>query len=179
MMTDTDATTAWHSILTTRLGDLTVVRDDEALIGLYFAHHWYPPQPESVGPRIDRGFDDLEAQLEEYFDGERREFDLALEPGGGGFQRQVWDLIAAIPYGETTTYGAIARSLDGGVIPQQVGAAVGRNPISILIPCHRVVGSTGKLTGYAGGLDRKRALLELEQPSLFNAEQPGLATAVH
>jgi methylated-DNA-[protein]-cysteine S-methyltransferase len=79
------------------------------------------------------------------------------------FQRKVWDLIAQIPYGQTASYGELARKLDGPHTPQEVGSAVGRNPLSILIPCHRVIGSDGKLTGYAGGLKRKQWLLELER----------------
>ena len=99
----------------------------------------------------------------EYLAGERSTFDLPVEARGTEFQRRVWDLITLLPYGQTTTYGDLARRLGEDVSPQDVGAAVGRNPQCILIPCHRVIGSTGKLTGYAGGLDRKRALLEIEQ----------------
>lgn len=156
-----------HTVLPTRLGELTLVRDREALVGLYFPHHWYRPDVQTFGPRTDEGFDDVAAQIEEYLAGERRDFDLPLEARGDALQRRVWALIAEVPYGETTTYGELARRLNGEANPQQVGAAVGRNPLSILIPCHRVVGSDGKLTGYAGGLRRKRALLDLEQLTLL------------
>ncbi len=151
-----------HTVLRTRLGELTIVRDGDRLTGLYFPHHWYRPDPAGFGPRDDEGFCDVAGQLEEYLAGTRTVFDLPIEPRGSDLQLAVWKLIAGIPYGQTTSYGDIARRL-GDVSPQDVGAATGRNPLCILIPCHRVVGSTGKLTGYAGGLGRKRALLELEQ----------------
>jgi methylated-DNA-[protein]-cysteine S-methyltransferase len=155
--------TAEHTVLATRLGELTIVRDGELLTGLYFPHHWYRPSPAGFGPRSDGGFPEVTRQLGEYLDGTRREFELPLDARGTGFQRRVWELIAEIPYGQTASYGDLARRLGGNADPRDVGAAVGRNPLSILIPCHRVVGSTGKLTGYAGGLIRKRALLDLEQ----------------
>jgi methylated-DNA-[protein]-cysteine S-methyltransferase len=156
-------TTATHTVVRTRLGDLTIVRDEDALTGLYFPHHWYKPDAATFGPRADEVFEDVSGQLAEYLDGDRTSFDLPIDPRGSELQLAVWKLVAEIPYGHTTTYGEIARRLGGGVSAQEVGAAVGKNPLCILIPCHRVVGSTGKLTGYAGGLDRKRALLDLEQ----------------
>ena len=155
--------TAEHTVLATRLGELTIVRDGELLTGLYFPHHWYRPSPASFGPRSDEGFSEVTRQLGEYLDGTRREFGLPLDARGTEFQRRVWELIAEIPYGQTASYGDLARRLGADTDPRDVGAAVGRNPLSILIPCHRVVGSTGKLTGYAGGLTRKRTLLDLEQ----------------
>jgi methylated-DNA-[protein]-cysteine S-methyltransferase len=159
-------TTTEHAILASPLGNLTAVRDAQGLVGLYFPHHWYRPDPATFGPRVDSGFDDVARQLEEYFTGERREFDLPLTPRGDELQRRVWDLVAEVPYGQTTTYGALTRGVGENVTAQQIGAAVGRNPLCILIPCHRVIGSGGRLTGYAGGLKRKAALLELEQPTL-------------
>jgi methylated-DNA-[protein]-cysteine S-methyltransferase len=152
-----------HTVLGTRLGDLTIVRDGEALVGLYFPHHWYRPDPATFGPRTGDGFGAVTRQLDEYLAGARTRFDLPLQARGDEFQRSVWDLVTRIPYGQTASYGELARRLGRMVTAQQVGAAVGRNPLCILIPCHRVVGSTGKLTGYAGGLSRKRALLDLEQ----------------
>src|SRR5690349_16987357 len=95
--------------------------------------------------------------------GERRDFSLRVEAAGSAFQQRVWDRLARIPYGTTVTYGELAKELGDVVTAQEVGAAVGRNPVSIVIPCHRVVGANGALTGYAGGLRRKRALLDLEQ----------------
>ena len=164
MTTDTRATAVTrHTVLATRLGELTIVRNADSLTGLYFPHHWYMPDRATFGPRTDEGFDDVARQLDEYLAGARREFDLPLDPGGSAFARRVWDLIAQVPYGQTTTYGDLARRLGDDVTAKDVGSAVGRNPLCILIPCHRVIGSTGKLTGYAGGLKRKQALLDIEQ----------------
>jgi methylated-DNA-[protein]-cysteine S-methyltransferase len=155
--------TAQHTILATELGELTIVRDGERLTGLYFPHHWYRPGPATFGPRTGEGFGAAASQLAEYLAGDRTAFDLPLDPRGSEFQLRVWDLIAQIPYGQTASYGELARALGGSQTAQEVGAAVGRNPLSILIPCHRVIGSDGKLTGYAGGLKRKQRLLELER----------------
>jgi methylated-DNA-[protein]-cysteine S-methyltransferase len=149
-----------HTVLSSPIGDLTVVRDDDGITGLYFPHHWTRPDRTAFGPRTDDGFEDVAAQLAEYFAGERHDFDLPTHTDGDALQRQVWALLAAVPYGSTVTYGHLARVL--GCTAQEVGAAVGRNPLSILVGCHRVVGAGGKLTGYAGGLARKRHLLDLE-----------------
>ena len=111
----------------------------------------------------DRSFDGAIGQLSEYFAGERRDFDLPLNPHGSDEARQVWQLLAEIPYGQTTTYGALARKVGGDISPRAIGGFVGHNPLSIIVACHRVVGSTGQLTGYAGGLGRKKFLLELEK----------------
>ena len=155
-----------HAIVSSPVGPLTLVRDDEGITGLYFRHHWTRPDPASFGPRVDaagdHGFDEAIRQLNEYFAGERREFGLPLTPHGEPAAQRVWRLLAAIPYGQTTTYGALARHIGGDVTPKEIGAFVGRNPLSIFIACHRVVGAAGQLTGYAGGLKRKRHLLELE-----------------
>ena len=151
-----------HTILATPIGDLTVVRDDAGITGVYFPHHWTRPDRARFGPRVESGFEDVAGQLAEYLAGERREFDLALHASGDPVQERVWGLIAAIQYGRTATYGELARALGDGTTAQEVGAAVGANPLSILVGCHRVVGSNGTLTGYAGGLDRKRRLLDLE-----------------
>jgi methylated-DNA-[protein]-cysteine S-methyltransferase len=167
--TDRTGSATWHTVVATSLGDLTLVRDAAALRGLYFPHHWYLPDPTAFGARADQGFGAATVQLAEYLAGERYDFDLAIEPRGDGFQRAVWDLVRQVGYGETITYGQLAARVGGGATAQQVGAAVGRNPLSILIPCHRVVGRDGKLTGYAGGIGRKRRLLELEQDQLARA----------
>jgi methylated-DNA-[protein]-cysteine S-methyltransferase len=158
-----------HTVLTTRLGRLTVVREGGALTGLYFSRHWPRPDRAAFGPRADEGFEDVAQQLDEYLAGDRKVFDLPLKVSGAEFDRRVWQLIAAVPYAQTTSYGDLARSLAPGTDPRDVGAAVGRNPLCIVIPCHRVIGSTGKLTGYAGGLDRKRALLEIERSAATGA----------
>jgi len=124
---------------------------------------------EPQGQRVeDPVLDQAERQLSEYFDGKRIEFDLPLASEGSEFQKKVWAELRRIPYGETATYGDIARRLGyEPVISRAVGVANASNPLPIVVPCHRVIGSDGKLTGYAGGIDRKRVLLELEQPGLF------------
>jgi len=141
---------------------VTVVRQDGALAGLYFPRHWPRPDRTGFGPRAEDGFEEVARQLDQYLSGSRCEFELPVKVKGTEFDRRVWELVADVPYGETTTYGDLARALGTGTDPRDVGAAVGRNPLCIVIPCHRVIGSTGKLTGYAGGLDRKRTLLEIE-----------------
>src|ERR1700759_1079118 len=165
-----------HAVIDTPIGPLTLVRDDGGITGVYYPGHWTNPDPAIFGARVevadDRGFDDAIAQLGEDFAGERREFDLPLTPHGSAAAQRVWKLLAEIPYGQTTTYGTLAREI-GGTGPRAVGGFVAHNPLSIFIPCHRVVGSTGRLTGYAGGLDRKQRLLELE-----GALAPGAGRAV-
>ncbi|HEX6524016.1 MAG TPA: methylated-DNA--[protein]-cysteine S-methyltransferase [Streptosporangiaceae bacterium] len=156
------APSAVHTVLPTRLGMVTVVRQEGALTGLYFPRHWPRPDRTVFGPRVDEGFEDVAAQLGEYLAGDRSVFELPVKAEGTEFDRRVWELVADVPYGQTTTYGDLARILGTGTDPRDVGAAVGRNPLCIVIPCHRVIGSTGKLTGYAGGLSRKRTLLEIE-----------------
>lgn len=172
MTATTDATLGVaHTVLATRLGELTVVREEGALTGLYFPRHWPRPDRRTFGPRVDEGdgFEDVSRQLGEYLAGDRKVFELRVKVKGTEFDRRVWELVAAIPHGETTTYGDLARALGAGTDARDVGAAVGRNPLCIVIPCHRVIGSTGKLTGYAGGLDRKRTLLEIEQAPVVRA----------
>jgi methylated-DNA-[protein]-cysteine S-methyltransferase len=162
MISTTAPTAVWHTVVATSLGALTLVRDARALRGVYYPHHWYRPDPAAFGPRRDDGFRDVANQIEEYLAGQRRDFDVPLDAHGDERQRQVWALVRQIGYGRTTRYGALAAQLGNDATAQEIGAAVGRNPLSILIPCHRVVGKNGKLTGYAGGIDRKRQLLELE-----------------
>ena len=152
-----------NTAVASHLGDLTVVVRGEAVIGLYFPHHWYMPDHSDLAERSDVGFDDVRTQLGEYLAGKRPAFDLSVSTHGEEGQERVWDLVRQIPYGKTATYGELARQLGDGTTPQEVGAAVGRNPVCILVPCHRVVGANGKLTGYAGGLRRKQLLLDLER----------------
>jgi methylated-DNA-[protein]-cysteine S-methyltransferase len=151
-----------HTVIETRLGRLTLVAEDGALSGVYFPGHWTRPDPAAFGERARDGFAEAERQIGEYLDGARTSFELPTSARGEAFQQRVWERLARIPYGETVTYGEIARELGDPALARRVGGAVGRNPLSIVVPCHRVVGRDGALTGYAGGLERKRLLLELE-----------------
>jgi methylated-DNA-[protein]-cysteine S-methyltransferase len=154
-----------HTTIDSVLGELMLVADGDALTGLYFPGHWYPPDPVTIGPRDDTGFDDARRQVGEYLAGRRTSFDLLIDPSGDEFQHSVWSRLEQIPFGETTSYGAIAAELGDRALARRVGGAVGRNPLSIVVACHRVVGAGGQLTGYAGGLTRKAWLLELEAPA--------------
>jgi methylated-DNA-[protein]-cysteine S-methyltransferase len=154
-----------NTIVDSPVGELTLVAEDGALTGVYFPHHWYRPDPGTFGDGAEEGFGAARHQLAEYFAGGRQCFDLRLEAHGDEFQRRVWELISAIPYGQTVTYGDLAGQLGERVLAKDVGAAVGRNPLPVVVPCHRVVGKDGRLTGYAGGLARKRFLLDLEEPA--------------
>lgn len=152
-----------HRVLESPIGDLTVVTRGTDVVGLYFPGHWNRPDRATFGQADDMAASDVCSQLEEYFTGRRRIFDLPLRADGDGRQRKVWGLIGQVPYGETTTYGELAQALGDGTTPQEVGASVGQNPLSILVACHRIVGAGGKLVGYAGGLRRKQFLLQLER----------------
>jgi methylated-DNA-[protein]-cysteine S-methyltransferase len=153
-----------HTVTGSPVGDLTLVADGPALIGLYFDGHSRNPRLPSLGPRDDSGFSGVITQLAEYFAGDRTTFSVELAPRGSAFELSVWKQLLEIPYGETRTYGQLAVALGDPGGAQAVGNANGWNPISIIVPCHRVVGSDGRLTGYAGGLSRKRFLLALEEP---------------
>ena len=145
------------TITDTPVGELLLTGTDDGLTGIQFAPHVAPQ-----GQRDDEVLAGVVAQLAEYFAGARTSFDIALAPSGTPFQRGVWSAIAAIPYGETVSYGSIAAELGHPGAARAVGMATGRNPIVIVIPCHRVVGADGSLTGFGGGLDRKTLLLDLE-----------------
>ncbi len=154
---------AAHVAVASALGELTVVRQSEDLIGVFYPGHHPAPSPGTLGPPGTERFIDFERELSEYLAGARRRFDLRYRPIGTDHDRKVWAQVGDIPYGEVTTYGQLARELGDGTTAQEVGAAVARNPLSIVIPCHRVVGASGRLAGYTGGLKRKRFLLDLEQ----------------
>ncbi|MEA2180363.1 MAG: methylated-DNA-[protein]-cysteine S-methyltransferase [Solirubrobacteraceae bacterium] len=162
--------TTTHAIIDTPIGDLTLVGADGALTGVYYPGHWTMPDRATFGPRAEGGFQDAGRQLTEYLEGERTTFDLRTSVAGDAFQRRVWALLAEIPYGETTTYGTLARALGDPALARMVGRAVGANPLSVIVPCHRVIGTDGTLTGYAGGLERKRFLLALEVPAVWGLE---------
>jgi methylated-DNA-[protein]-cysteine S-methyltransferase len=171
-MTATTATTA-TTVVDSPVGRLTLLAIDGSLAGLYMDDQRHRPPEEYFGPPhtelADARLPDAQLlaeatrQLEEYFDRRRTTFDLPLAPVGTPFRQAVWAALRTIPYGETASYGEIADQLGQPGAARAVGAANGRNPIGIVIPCHRVVGASGGLTGYGGGLERKRFLLALEQ----------------
>jgi methylated-DNA-[protein]-cysteine S-methyltransferase len=162
-----------HAVIESPLGELTLVAEGDALRGLYFRHHWHRPSDDTMGPRVDAQSDKLlskaQTQLTDYLAGRRHGFSLPTRLHGDETQQRIWDLLSTIPYGETVTYAELATAIATGITPREVGQAVGRNPLSIVIPCHRVIGKNGQLTGYAGGLKRKQLLLELEEPSEVKA----------
>ncbi len=153
-----------RSEMTSPVGRLALVAGDVGLVAILWEND--DPRRVPLGPgRTSRDHPVLraaEGQLREYFAGERRAFDLPLDFRGTEFQRRVWGELLKIPFGETRSYGAIARTLGDPGASRAVGAANGRNPISIVAPCHRVIGATGKLTGFAGGVEAKAFLLRLE-----------------
>lgn len=170
---DSSVSGARHAVAPTTLGELTFTATGEALTGVYFPGHRYPASTDRLGHRIDAASDPVldaaVAQLTEYLAGQRRTFEVPLRPGGDEFSERVWAMLLEIPFGQTTTYGDLARRMGNVNLAQRVGQSVGHNPISIIIPCHRVLGADGSLTGYAGGLERKRALLDLEEPAADTA----------
>mgnify|MGYP000972908435 FL=1 len=150
------------------LGGMTLVSDGTALVGLYFDGQKYFAEGLDA-TRTQKNlpvFEEARRWLDVYFSGRKPDFTPPTAPAGTAFQQSVWKILRTIPYGQTVTYGAIARRIEQNtgrrISAQAVGGAVGRNPISILIPCHRVVGTNGSLTGYAGGLDKKAYLLRWE-----------------
>ncbi|SDJ45788.1 methylated-DNA--[protein]-cysteine S-methyltransferase [Nonomuraea jiangxiensis] len=157
--------TRTHTVIASPVGNLVAVAEDGVLGRLYFEGRRRGPAVPDLGTYVEAGFGELRRQLAEYFAGERRDFELPVAAAGDEQQRQVWKLLAEIPYGETRTYGELARQLGDVSLAQAVGAACGANPVLVVVPCHRVVGAGGRLTGYAGGLERKRFLLELEEPA--------------
>ena len=162
----------YSCIIKTPLGQIQAASEDGALRGLWFIGQKYFPSDSGnwINKPDDPVFISLKTWLEDYFTGNKPKITFPLSPPGTDFQQAVWKLLRKIPYGRTTTYGTIAKQLNAGGIKasaQAVGGAVGHNPVSILIPCHRVMGADGSLTGYAGGLEKKQALLELEGISGF------------
>jgi methylated-DNA-[protein]-cysteine S-methyltransferase len=163
--------TIHRTTIASPVGELMLTSDGEYVTGVWFAPHDNLPLDEWVDER-DAVLDDAARQLADYFAGERTDFDLPLRPTGTEFQLRVWEALRGIPYGETISYGELARRVGNPSASRAVGLANGRNPISIVVPCHRVIGADGSLTGYGGGMDRKRLLLDLErrtagEPALF------------
>jgi methylated-DNA-[protein]-cysteine S-methyltransferase len=151
-----------HTTIDSPIGELLLVGDERVLRGLYMQAG---PRPKRIAPcwrHAEEPFTAAREQLDEYFAGERVRFDLPLELTGPDFERTVWDALTGIPYGETASYGAIAKRIGYPDAARAVGSANARNPISIIVPCHRVIGANGSLTGYGGGLERKQFLLEHE-----------------
>jgi methylated-DNA-[protein]-cysteine S-methyltransferase len=145
------------------VGTLTVAGDGTVVTNLRMTDQTHDPVGRAAWRPEPTAFADAVEQLRAYFDGERTRFDLTLQMEGSGFQRSVWEALLEIPYGETTSYGEIARRVGKPGAARAVGLANGQNPIAIIVPCHRVIGANGSLTGYGGGLDRKVTLLELER----------------
>ncbi len=160
-------TTRWpdvqYRVIPTPIGDLIAWGAGRVLHGLDFADGRKSARVDPDWQRDDSAFPDVAEQLEAYFTGDLHTFNLSLETGGTPFQRRVWDALRTIPYGATTSYGALAARLGDPRAVRAVGLANGRNPISIIIPCHRVIGADGSLTGYGGGLHRKQWLLAHER----------------
>jgi methylated-DNA-[protein]-cysteine S-methyltransferase len=155
-----------HTVVESPYGVLTLVAEDGVLCGLYMTEQRHRPLEETFGERVsaaDGPFPAVVEQLEAYFAGELREFDLPLRLNGTAFQRSVWARLQAIPYGETRSYGQLAAELGSPAASRAVGLANGRNPVGIIVPCHRVIGAGGSLTGYGGGLERKQRLLDFER----------------
>ena len=151
-----------YTEMTTPIGPLLLAGGDDGLHAIRFSTGRKARGAEPGWVRDDGAFPEAVGQLQEYFDGTRRQFDLALVPSGTAFQRQVLDALLTVPYGETRSYADIARQIGRPAAVRAVGAANGRNPLPIVIPCHRVIGSDRSLTGFGGGLETKRFLLDLE-----------------
>ena len=154
-----------HFLMESPIGTLTLVTTDGILSGLFMGDQIDPSVP--LGQRAYAGFEDIVRQLDEYFARQRKVFTVPIAPFGTTFQQRVWTELTTIPYGETRSYRQLAVAIGNRSAMRAVGAANGRNPISIIVPCHRVIGSDGTLVGYGGGLERKRFLLDLERISLL------------
>jgi len=156
--------TTLYTEMASPLGTLQLTAENGALTGVHFPgqKHDRPRQPEWQRADDEPVLVQARAALAEYFEGRRTQFDLPLAPRGTAFQQAVWRALLAVPFGATSTYGAIALAIRKPSAVRAVGAAVGANPIGIIVPCHRIIGRDGSLTGYAGGLDRKAKLLALE-----------------
>ncbi|MFJ9712963.1 methylated-DNA--[protein]-cysteine S-methyltransferase [Streptomyces sp. NPDC101234] len=152
-----------HTVTGSPYGPLTLVAEDGTLCGLYMEDQRHRPPEETFGTRDDDLFAETEEQLSAYFAGELKEFTVELRLNGTPFQRSVWEQLRLIPYGETRSYGELAEGLGNPQASRAVGLANGKNPVGIIVPCHRVIGANGSLTGYGGGLPRKRRLLDFER----------------
>jgi methylated-DNA-[protein]-cysteine S-methyltransferase len=152
----------YYHVMQSPIGDLLLAGDEQALQAVYFQGGPRPIRPERDWQADARPFREAVRQLQAYFSGKLQKFDLPLAPEGTDFQMKVWRALQSIPYGETWSYGELARRIRKPTASRAVGAANGQNPIPVIIPCHRVIGANGLLTGFGGGLPIKRKLLELE-----------------
>jgi methylated-DNA-[protein]-cysteine S-methyltransferase len=171
-------TTTFFSYIDSPLGQIFVQGDGQFVTGLYMPPHKGWQGPHVSWRQFDQPFSTVREQLAEYFAGQRQQFDVPLKLAGTPFQQRVWQELVRIPFGTTISYGQLAERVGNPTASRAVGRANGRNPISIIVPCHRVIGADGKLTGYGGGVDKKEWLLEWERRvtgteprSLFSAEQ--------
>lgn len=162
-MTTTAAAVIRYRYTDTPIGRLLLAGSQDALVGVYVDAHEHTPALDPAWRRDDDALEDARVQLDEYFAGARTRFDLPVRPTGTAFQLAVWSALQEIPFGETRSYGDIARRIGRPDAVRAVGAANGNNPISIVVPCHRVIGSDGSLTGYGWGVERKSWLLEHER----------------
>ena len=160
-----------HTTIESPIGPLLVARDDVGITALLLPYGRRPARPGPDWVQDDGAFDDVRGELAEYFAGTRTSFDVPLHLIGSAFQQRVWTELLRIPCGETTSYGAIAETIGAPGAARAVGLANGQNPIAVIVPCHRVIGANGSLTGYGGGLPTKKWLLahEQHQPELFPA----------
>jgi methylated-DNA-[protein]-cysteine S-methyltransferase len=154
--------TLCHSYLKSPIGRIFLAGDGEFLMALYMENHKHWGGPTEAGRESDASFKEVRGQLEEYFAGERKVFDVPIKQAGTDFQLRVWQELAKIPFGVTISYGQLAGRIGNPAASRAVGLANGRNTISIIVPCHRVIGANGKLTGYGGGMERKEWLLKME-----------------
>ncbi|MEU9784495.1 methylated-DNA--[protein]-cysteine S-methyltransferase [Streptomyces phaeochromogenes] len=152
-----------HTVIDSPYGPLTLVATDGVLSGLYMTNQRHRPPEETFGDPDDTPFAETIDELRAYFAGELKDFSVQLRLDGTMFQRSVWEQLRKIPYGETRSYGELADALGNPNASRAVGLANGKNPLGIIVPCHRVVGANGSLTGYGGGLERKRQLLDFER----------------
>ncbi len=162
-MTQTDLSAVACIAIDTPLGKLFATAEGDVITGLYFEGQKYFPATLPALTAANTVLSNLQQEITEYFAGQRQVFTLPFKPKGTHFQQSVWELLLTIPSGQTLTYGELAARLGKPTATRAVASAIGRNPISIAIPCHRVIGKDGSLTGYAGGIERKAALLRLER----------------
>ena len=156
-------TPIYYTQLESPVGDLLLTLEDEQLTNICMSNQKRTVKVQPDWVQSDRHFRTVARQLEDYFRGKRRTFDIPIRPLGTDFQMAVWQQLSKIPYGETATYGDIAKRIDNPKAVRAVGLANGRNPLPIVIPCHRVIGSNGQLTGFGGGLKNKALLLQIER----------------